>query len=67
MNFTNLTKEPPPTEMPLDLTAKKIRLTDQGQGDGQWKNEEKNKIEINATMNEAEEEEVSRTNCIIKK
>ena len=67
VNFTNLTKEPPPTEMPLDLTAKKIRLTDQGQGDGQWKNEEKNKIEINATMNEAEEEEVSRTNCIIKK
>ena len=59
MNFTNSTKEQPPIEMPLDLRAKKVGSSDQGQGDGQWKNEEKNHMEVDATVDEAEEEEVS--------
>ena len=61
MNSPDFTKEPLPTEIPLDLRAKKASASDQGQGDGQWKNEEKNHMEVDATVDEAEEEDVSNT------
>ena len=59
----NLTKKPPSPEKPLDLRAKKAENPDLGQGDGQWKKKGMNKTEIDTTVNEAEEEEVSDTQC----